>query len=183
MNPIRNRSPDRNQRSGYLLQPDHSDAIDVFDRIALSELRRAAHLRPILRPASRDQIRDRAVRQRSSDVPSEIFFRSRFVRTFGPRSAGAPNDWRRPCGLPMLDQQLNTQSDKLPSSPGPSFVSGRLDHQRHHKDRLRTRVTPHLEASRSIFSSRFLQNRHETQSASCKLLLLQRISPVSTPDV
>ena len=72
MNPIRNRSPDRNQRSGYLLQPDHSDAIDVFDRIALSELRRAAHLRPILRPASRDQIRDRAVRQRSSDVPSEI---------------------------------------------------------------------------------------------------------------
>jgi len=38
----------------------------VFDRIALSELRRAAHLRPILRPASRDQIRDRAVRQRSS---------------------------------------------------------------------------------------------------------------------
>ena len=34
-----------------------------------------------LRPASRDLIQDRAVRQRSSDVPSETF-RSRFVRTF-----------------------------------------------------------------------------------------------------
>jgi hypothetical protein len=34
-----------------------------------------------LRPASRDQIRDRAVRQRPSDVPSEIFSLTR-VRTF-----------------------------------------------------------------------------------------------------
>jgi len=52
------------QQSGYLLQPDHSDAIDVFDPVTLSELRRAAHLCRILRPASRDQIRYRAVRQR-----------------------------------------------------------------------------------------------------------------------
>ncbi|QFY62451.1 hypothetical protein FZ934_24500 (plasmid) [Rhizobium grahamii] len=41
--------------SGYLLQPPFSnDAIDVFDRITLLELRRAALLCPILRPASRD---------------------------------------------------------------------------------------------------------------------------------
>jgi hypothetical protein len=33
---------------------------------------------------------------------------------------------------------------------------------------------PNLEASRSIFSSRFLQNRHKTLFASCKLLLLQK---------
>jgi hypothetical protein len=32
------------QQSGYLLQPDHSDAIDVFDKTALLELRRAVHL-------------------------------------------------------------------------------------------------------------------------------------------
>ena len=69
----------------FTTPPSH-DAIDVFDRIALSELRRAAHLRPILRPASRDQIRDRAVRQRSSDVPSEIFFAH---ASFGP-SVRAP---------------------------------------------------------------------------------------------
>ena len=42
------------QQSGYLLQPDHSDAIDVFDLIALLELRRAARLHQVLRPASRD---------------------------------------------------------------------------------------------------------------------------------
>lgn len=40
------------------------DAIDVFDRSALLELRRAARLQPVLRPASRDMIRYRAVRQR-----------------------------------------------------------------------------------------------------------------------
>ena len=62
-------------------------------------------------------------------------------------------------------QQQNDQSDKLPFSTGPSFVSGRLDHQRHHKDRLQTQVkNPNLEASRSIFSSRFLQNRHKRRS-------------------
>jgi hypothetical protein len=53
------------QRSGYLLQPDPFDnTIDVFDRSALLELRRAARLQSILRPASRDWIRYRAVRQR-----------------------------------------------------------------------------------------------------------------------
>jgi hypothetical protein len=52
------------QKPDYLLQSDVSDAINVFDRSALLELRRAAHLQSILRPASRDQIRYRAVRQR-----------------------------------------------------------------------------------------------------------------------
>jgi len=50
----------------------HNDAIDVFNRSALSELRRAARLQPVIRPASRDQIRYRAVRQRQSDPPSEV---------------------------------------------------------------------------------------------------------------
>ncbi|MGG7582284.1 hypothetical protein, partial [Rhizobium sp. Nf11,1] len=40
------------------------DAIDVFDLITLLELRRAARLCQVLRPASRDLIRYRAVRQR-----------------------------------------------------------------------------------------------------------------------
>lgn len=53
------------QQAGLPLQPNQTnDAIDVFDRSALLELRRAAHLQSILRPASRDQIRYRAVRQR-----------------------------------------------------------------------------------------------------------------------
>lgn len=50
------------QQSGYLLQPDHSDAIDVFDKSALLELRRAAHLQLVfktsfsrLNPGSRGQ--------------------------------------------------------------------------------------------------------------------------------
>ena len=41
-----------------------NDAINVFDRSALLELRRAARLQSVLRPASRDMIRYRAVRQR-----------------------------------------------------------------------------------------------------------------------
>lgn len=48
----------------YLLQPTIHDAIDVFDLITLLELRRAARLCQVLRPASRDMIRYRAVRQR-----------------------------------------------------------------------------------------------------------------------
>lgn len=49
----------------YLLQRTLSNnAIDVFDRSALLELRRAARLQSVLRPASRDWIRYRAVRQR-----------------------------------------------------------------------------------------------------------------------
>lgn len=46
--------PPKGGKPGYLLQPGRHDAIDVFDRPALSELRRAAHLQSILRPASRD---------------------------------------------------------------------------------------------------------------------------------
>lgn len=61
----------------------------MFDRSALLELRRAARLRPILRPASRDQIRDRAVRQRPSIKSSEA---------------------------PQGRQQRLDQSDKLPTS-------------------------------------------------------------------
>lgn len=58
-------SSETSNRPGYLLQPNLlNNAINVFDRSALLELRRAAHLQSVLRPASRDQIRYRAVRQR-----------------------------------------------------------------------------------------------------------------------
>jgi hypothetical protein len=55
----------KRQQTGlpFTTQPINN-AIDVFDRLALLELRRAAHLQSILRPASRDVIRYRAVRQR-----------------------------------------------------------------------------------------------------------------------
>jgi hypothetical protein len=54
-------------------------------------------------------------------------------------SRGAPNDWRRPCGLPKAwGSTMTDQSDKLPTYSDPSFVSGRLGHQRHHWNRLRT---------------------------------------------
>ena len=63
--------PPKEGRPGYLLQPDRHDAIDVFDRSALSELRRAAHLQSVLRPASRDQIRGCAVSNHPPDRPSD----------------------------------------------------------------------------------------------------------------
>jgi len=60
----------------------------VFDQVTLLELRRAARLCLILRPASRDQIRDRAVSKRPSVKSSEM-----------PRKTPTTTD----------------QSDKLPS--------------------------------------------------------------------
>ena len=51
---ILSRHPEGMRQPGYLLQPGQSDAIDVFDTVALLEPRRAVHLRHILRPASRD---------------------------------------------------------------------------------------------------------------------------------
>jgi hypothetical protein len=49
----------------------------------------------------------------------------------------------------------------LPTS-SPSFVSSRLGHPRRHWNWARTLGrTQHLEASRSIFSSRYMQNRHQ----------------------
>jgi hypothetical protein len=51
---ILSRLPEGKRQLGYLLQPSQSDAIDVFDTVALLEPRRAVHLRHILRPASRD---------------------------------------------------------------------------------------------------------------------------------
>jgi hypothetical protein len=66
----------------------------------------------VLRPASRDQIRWRAVRQRQSS-------------TVGQMKAKA------------FKQQQCLRTSFLPTS-GSSFVSGRLDLQRHHWNRLRT---------------------------------------------
>jgi hypothetical protein len=61
------------------------------------------------------------------------------------------------------------QSDKLPTFSDPSFVSGRLGHQRRHWNRHRTswaKNPKYLEASRSIFSSQYRQNRHKPLESS-----------------
>jgi hypothetical protein len=116
-----------------------------------------------LRPASRDLIRYRAVRQRQSDVPSEIFSltHERLLRAYAPRGRQTIGD-----GLPAYQtqgQQLNIQSDKLPSylqslhhirPARPSMVSQELGSD------ASGQVPKHLEASRSIFSSQCMQNRH-----------------------
>jgi hypothetical protein len=86
------------------------DAINVFDPVTLLELRRAAHLCQILRPASRDQIRDRAVRQRSSVI-------------------------RQRC---QRHQQRTTRVTGFPPTSDPSVISSRLDLQKHHQDQART---------------------------------------------
>ena len=73
-------------------------------------------------------------------------------------------------------QQRLDQSDKLPTScqsllrirpARPSTTSS--------EPALDTRDNPrYLEASRSIFSSRYLQNRHKTKNGPCKPLFLQK---------
>jgi len=124
-----------NQRHGYLLQPTIHDAIDVFDLITLLELRRAARLCQVLRPASRDVIRYRAVRQRQSSRPSDV--------------------------IPRGDKQQRPRATSFLPTSSPSTISGRLGHPWFHKNWARTSdKIQHLEASRSIFSSRYMQNRH-----------------------
>jgi hypothetical protein len=141
-------------RPGYLLQPSQSNnAIDVFDRSALLELRRAAHLQPVLRPASRDMIRYRAVRQRQSSRPSDA-------------------------SSLEIKQTTTTQSDKLPTylqslhhirPARPSIGSAELGSDAMGQN------PQHLEASRSIFSSQCMQNRHQAL-ADANFYFLQRIS-------
>ena len=63
--------------------------------------------------------------------------------------------------LKMTKQQRPRATSFLPTS-SPSTISGRLGHPWFHRNWARTLGrTQHLEASRSIFSSRFMQNRHQ----------------------
>jgi len=101
-----------NQRHGYLLQPTIHDAIDVFDLITLLELRRAARLCQVLRPASRDVIRYRAVRQRQSSRPSDV--------------------------IPRGDKQQRPRATSFLPTSSPSTISGRLGHLWFHKNWART---------------------------------------------
>lgn len=104
------------QKPGYLLQPSQSDTIDVFDRPALLEPRRAVRLQPVLRPASRDLSGD----ARSGNTNQ--------ARTPEGRSEEHPNN----------DHAHKTSF--LPTS-SPSSISGRLDHPWFHKDWARTSPT------------------------------------------
>ena len=100
------------QQPGYLLQPGRSDAIDVFDKSALLELRRAAHLQLVFKTSF----------SRSNPVPRG---QATVIRS---RVRGNPKD---------TNNQRSRVTSFLPTS-GSSFVSGRLDHPRHHWNRLRT---------------------------------------------
>lgn len=113
------------------------DAIDVFDRSALLELRRAARLQSVLRPASRDQIRWRAVRQRQSSTVRQM-------KAKASKQQQCPND-KLPSYIRPLRRVRSARPSTTSSEPA-SDASGQ---------------NPiHLEASRSIFSSRYMQNRH-----------------------
>ena len=55
-------------------------------------------------------------------------FRSRSTEPFGSCSAGAPNDWRRPYGLPRFGQQQKCLRTSFLPTSNPSTNSGRLSH-------------------------------------------------------
>lgn len=138
------------QQSGYLLQPDHSDAIDVFDKSALLELRRAAHL--------------------------QLVFKTSFSR-LNPGSRGQATIISNPSEAHKRQQRTTRATGFLPTS-SPSPGSGRLGPHKDHQNWARTSrqsigLLKYLEASRSIFSSQCMQNRHQA-SARCKLLFLQK---------
>jgi hypothetical protein len=105
----------RIQQSGYLLQPDHSDAIDVFDKSALLELRRAAHL--------------------------QLVFKTSFSR-LNPGSRGQATIISNPSEAPRCQQRTTRATGFLPTS-NPSPGSGRLGHHKDHQDWARTWVLPH----------------------------------------
>jgi len=131
--------------SGYLLQPPFSnDAIDVFDRSALLELRRAVRLQSIFK-TSFSRL-DPIPRGQATVIRSSI----------------------RPCQRQRTIQQPRATSF-LPTS-SPSTISSRLGHPWFLRNWARTskaihkNCTKHLEASRSIFSSRYMQNRHQAEA-------------------
>jgi hypothetical protein len=127
------------QRSGYLLQPNPlNDAIDVFNRHALLELRRAARLQSVIKTSF----------SRSNPVPRG---QATVIRPF---VRDAPKD---------TNNERSRVTGFLPTSD-PSPISGRLGHRKVHRERFRTpwvKNPKHLEASRSIFSSQCMQNRHQ----------------------
>jgi len=99
--------------SGYLLQPSPlNDAIDVFNRSALLELRRAARLQSVIKTSF----------SRSNPVPrgQATVIRS-FVRPH-PK---------------MANNERSRVTSFLPIS-NPSPISGRLGHQKVHWERVRT---------------------------------------------
>lgn len=131
----------RIQQSGYLLQPDHSDAIDVFDKSALLELRRAAHLQLVFKTSF----------SRLNPVPRG---QATVIRSFIRRGPKATNNER------------SRATSFLPTS-SPSPRSGRLGPHKDHQNWARTSrqsigLLKHLEASRSIFSSQCMQNRQHS---------------------
>lgn len=127
------------QQSGYLLQPDHSDAIDVFDKSALLELRRAAHL--------------------------QLVFKTSFSR-LNPGSRGQATIISNPSEAHKRQQRTTRATSFLPTS-SPSPGSDRLGPHKDHQNWARTSrqsigLLKYLEASRSIFSSQCMQNRQHS---------------------
>ena len=108
-------------------------------------------MQPVIRPASRDQIRCRAVRQRQSDRASDA--------------------------IPKNGEQRTIQSDRLPTSSNPSPISGRLGHQKGHQERVRT-LKAYAKSTWKPPDQSSLHNVDRTgirPSGRCKLYFLQRI--------
>jgi hypothetical protein len=73
---------------------------------------------------------------------------------------------------------MTDQSDKLPISTDPSFVSGRLGHQRHHKDQLQTQAylaaNPRPGSLQINLLFTIFAEQACASSKRCKLLFLQK---------
>ena len=70
----------------------------------------------------------------------KLVYKTSFSR-LNPGSRGQATIISDPSEVPRRTPTTNDQSDKLPTSSGPSFVSGRLGHQRRHWNRPRTCTT------------------------------------------
>ncbi len=80
-------------------------------------------------------------------------------------------------------QQRPRATSFLPTS-SPSTISGRLGHPWVHRNWARTsrvKNPKHLEASRSIFSSRYMQNRHQAQKPMQTCIFFKRQTRRSQP--
>jgi hypothetical protein len=70
----------------------------------------------------------------------KLVYKTSFSR-LNPGSRGQATIISDPSEVLQRTPTTNDQSDKLPTSSGPSFVSGRLGHQRRHWNRPRTCTT------------------------------------------
>ena len=166
--------PHVSPKHDYLLQSRLSNAIDVFDRSAFahnplnpSDLRKGLCADIGATPSS----------------PLAVYLKTSFSR-LDPIPRGQATVIQSSVRSTRKCQQQRPRATSFLPTSGLSTISGRLGHPWFLKDRARTlraKNPKHLEASRSIFSSQCMQNRHPAQKPMQNFYFFKRQTSLRPP--